>query len=113
MNHPLMVWCLVNQSISETFIDLNPVKPVKSIKILLKGTDRKISLLGVKLPKSSNCSSVGCLKCAIPQLVSAPLDPIPIAEHFRRSHPQSEHSYLHYLLVRKNSENKARYNGYN
>ena len=24
---------------------------------------------------------------AIPQLVSAPLNPIPIAEHFRRSHP--------------------------
>ena len=32
--------------------------------------------------------------CAIPQLVSAPLNPIPIAEHFRRSHPQCEHSYL-------------------
>ena len=31
--------------------------------------------------------------CAIPQLVSAPLNPIPIAEHFRRSHPQCEHSY--------------------
>ena len=26
--------------------------------------------------------------CAILQLVSAPLNPIPIAEHFRRSHPQ-------------------------
>ena len=31
--------------------------------------------------------------CAILQLVSAPLNPIPIAEHFRRSHPQCEHSY--------------------
>ena len=31
--------------------------------------------------------------CAILQLVSAPLNPIPIAEHFRRSHPQWEHSY--------------------
>ena len=29
---------------------------------------------------------------AIPQLVSAPLNPIPIAEHFRRSHPLCEHS---------------------
>ena len=29
--------------------------------------------------------------CAILQLVSAPLNPIPIAEHFRRSHPQCEH----------------------
>ena len=26
--------------------------------------------------------------CAIPQLVSAPLNPIPTAEHFRRSHPR-------------------------
>ena len=31
--------------------------------------------------------------CAILQLVLAPLNPIPIAEHFRRSHPQCEHSY--------------------
>ena len=30
---------------------------------------------------------------AIPQLVLAPLNPIPIAEHFRRSHPQCEHSH--------------------
>ena len=30
--------------------------------------------------------------CAILQLVSAPLNPIPIVEHFRRSHPQCEHS---------------------
>ena len=29
--------------------------------------------------------------CAIPQLVSAPLNPIPTAEHFRKSHPQCEH----------------------
>ena len=29
---------------------------------------------------------------AIPQLVSASLNPIPIAEHFRRSHPPCEHS---------------------
>ena len=29
---------------------------------------------------------------AIPQLVSAALNPIPIAEHFRRSHPPCEHS---------------------
>ena len=26
--------------------------------------------------------------CAIPQLVSAPLNPIPIAEHFKRRQPQ-------------------------
>ena len=30
---------------------------------------------------------------AIPQLVSAALNPIPIAEHFRRSHPPCEHSH--------------------
>ena len=30
---------------------------------------------------------------AIPQLVLAPLNPIPIAEHFRRSHPPCEHMY--------------------
>ena len=29
---------------------------------------------------------------AIPQLVSAPLNPIPIEEHFRRSQPPREHS---------------------
>ena len=29
---------------------------------------------------------------AIPPLVSAPLNPIPIAEHFRRGHPPCEHS---------------------
>ena len=29
---------------------------------------------------------------AIPQLVSAPLNPMPIAEHFRRSHLPCEHS---------------------
>ena len=31
--------------------------------------------------------------CAIPQLVSATLNPIPIAEYFRRSHPPCEHSH--------------------
>ena len=30
--------------------------------------------------------------CAILQLVSAPLNPVPIEEQFRRSHPLSEHS---------------------
>jgi len=30
---------------------------------------------------------------AIPQLVSAPSNPIPIVEHFRWNHPQCEHSY--------------------
>ena len=32
--------------------------------------------------------------CAILQLVLVPLNPTPIAEHFRRSHPQFEHSFL-------------------
>ena len=35
--------------------------------------------------------------CAIPQLVSAPLNPIP--EHFRRSHPQCEHSYGQHMYM--------------
>ena len=34
---------------------------------------------------------------AIPQLVSAPLNPIPIAEHFRRSHPPCEHSHGQFI----------------
>ena len=37
--------------------------------------------------------------CAILQLVSAPLNPIPIAEHFRRSHPQCEHSYGQHIYM--------------
>ena len=42
--------------------------------------------------------------CAILQLVSAPLNPRPIADHFRRSHPLSEHSY--WTNVSKGKENK-------
>ena len=44
--------------------------------------------------------------CAILQLVSAPLNPIPIAEHFRRSHPQREHSYGQHIYMSK--ENNAK-----
>ena len=44
--------------------------------------------------------------CAILQLVSAPLNPIPIAEHFRRSHPQCEHSYGQHIYMSK--ENNAK-----
>ena len=44
--------------------------------------------------------------CAILQLVSAPLNPIPIAEHFRRSHPQCEHSYGQHKYMSK--ENNAK-----
>ena len=39
--------------------------------------------------------------CAILQLVSAPLNPIPIAEHFRRSHPQCEHSCEQHIYMSK------------
>ena len=42
--------------------------------------------------------------CAILQLVSAPLNPIPIAEHF--SHPQCEHSYGQHIYMSK--ENNAK-----
>ena len=37
--------------------------------------------------------------CATPQLVSAPLNPIPTVEHFRRSHPQCEHSYGQHIYM--------------
>ena len=44
--------------------------------------------------------------CAIPQLASAPLNPTPTAEHFRRSHPQCEHSYGQHIYMSK--ENNAK-----
>ena len=44
--------------------------------------------------------------CAIPQLVSPPLNPIPTAEHFRRSHPQREHSYGQQIYM--SEENNAK-----
>ena len=45
--------------------------------------------------------------CAIPQLVSAPLNPIPTVEHFRRSHPLCEHSYgQHIYTSEENSVNE-------
>ena len=37
--------------------------------------------------------------CAILQFVSAPLNPIPIAEHSSRSHPQCEHSYGQHIYM--------------
>ena len=42
-----------------------------------------MSLIISRIPKT----------CAILQLVSAPLNPIPIVDHFRRSHPLCELSY--------------------
>ena len=47
--------------------------------------------------------------CAIRQLVSAPLNPIPIAEHFRESHPQCEHSYGQH--IHRSEENDAKKKG--
>ena len=44
--------------------------------------------------------------CAILQLVSAPLNPIPIAEHFRRSHPQCEHSCGQHIFMSKETNAK-------
>ena len=46
------------------------------------------------------------IMCAIPQLVSAPLNPIPTVEHFRRSHPQCEHSYRQHVYM--SEENNAK-----
>ena len=45
---------------------------------------------------------------AIPQLVSAPLNPIPTLEHFRRSHPQCEHSHGQHIYM--SEENNAKQN---
>ena len=36
---------------------------------------------------------------AIPQLISAPLNPKPTVEHFRRGHPQCEHSYGQHIYM--------------
>ena len=44
---------------------------------------------------------------AIPQLVLAPSNPIPIVEHFRWSHPQCEHSYGQEMLINVNKDNNA------
>ena len=44
--------------------------------------------------------------CAIPQLVSAPLNPIQSVEHFRGSHPQCEHSYGQHMYM--SEENNAK-----
>ena len=44
--------------------------------------------------------------CAIPQLVSAPLNPISTIEHFRRSYPQCEHSYGQHMYM--SEENNAK-----
>ena len=45
---------------------------------------------------------------AVPQLVSAPLNPIPVAEHFGRSHPPREHSRGQHILVRKIMQSKTK-----
>ena len=45
---------------------------------------------------------------AIPQLVSAPLNPIQIAEHFSKSHPPCEHSRGQNIEVRKITQSKAK-----
>ena len=62
--------------------------------------------------------------CAIPQLVcvqcvqmcaistiglmepAAPLSPIPTVEHFRRSHPQCEHSYGQHIYMSEENNTK-------
>ena len=46
--------------------------------------------------------------CAIPQLVLSALNPIPIAEHLRRSHPQCEHSHGQRIKVRKITQSKIK-----
>ena len=43
------------------------------------------------------------LLLSISQLFSAPLNPVPIAEHFAGSQPQCKHSYWQDVLQRKNA----------
>lgn len=42
--------------------------------------------------------------CAIPQLGSAQLNPLPFVEHSRRSDPQCQHSFSQGLGVGKHSK---------
>ena len=44
--------------------------------------------------------------CAIPPLVSAPLNSIPIAEHSGRSQPQREHSSTDKVYEQENNPKK-------
>ena len=60
--------------------------------MLLK-EDRQQIVVARNIEKSQLFISGMPKMCAIPQLVSAPLNPIPVVEHFRSSHPQCEHSY--------------------
>ena len=46
--------------------------------------------------------------CAIPQQVSAPLNPIPIVEHFRRSQPQWEQNWQGLCVGKQSKENVMR-----
>ena len=51
--------------------------------------------------------------CTIPQLVSAPLNPIPTEKHFRRSHPQCEHSYGQHIYMSEENNAKTLFNELN
>ena len=44
--------------------------------------------------------------CAFLQLVWAPLNPIPTAEHFRGSHPQCEHSHGQHIDMSEENNTK-------
>ena len=57
--------------------------------------DRLQIIVGAKnISTYRNCSSGKMPQMfLIPKLVSAPLNPVPIAEYLRRSHPQCEHSH--------------------
>ena len=67
------------------------IKFVALLKVLressLKETDRKLLFLEISMCR--NCSSVEYLKCAnsISTIGFGSLNPIPVVEHFRRSHP--------------------------
>ena len=70
-----------------------PLRHFKADRLQMIVVAKKLSVLQLfisRMPKM----------CAILQLVSAPLNPIPIAEHFRRSHPQCEHSCGQHIYKR-------------
>ena len=65
----------------------------KSNDIQFKVDRLQIIVAAKNISTCRNCSSGKMPQMfLIPQLVSAPLNPIPIAEYLRRSHPQCEHS---------------------
>ena len=91
----LQMIVVAKKNLSVLVKDLMEPKPIVELHTFRHPTDEQ-QLFISRMPKM----------CAIPQLVSAPSNPIPIAEHFRRSHPQCEHSYGQHIYM--SEENNAK-----